>query len=239
MCLFFQTPRETITWFTAVHAIGGTEQRGTSVAKQDSCLSRAPAPTTSAYALVMKQERISSKALLNAHLAFEALTGHPLPTSAGCGGSTRGSSRTARTRSCRRALWHSSGSNLHARSWSSCADFMFVLLELSILSPIFLGSARVQFVLRTGETVGTSSARVAPGNRMLEIFRKSAREQGPATTSEALAAEIWQRRRTTRGSVFEGERDGRYRQPYCGRARCHFYEMPRRGYLQVSAVDHT
>ena len=50
-----------------------------------------------------------------------------------------------------------------------------VLMQLNILSPIFFGGVRLQFVVGAGETVGSSPAWISPGNRLSEVFHKSAR----------------------------------------------------------------
>ena len=82
-------------------------------------------------------------------------------------------------------------------------DLMTVLLQLSILSPIFFGGVRVQFVVGAGETVGSSPAWVGPRNRMSEKFRKS--KKGSRPTSDEIPLEDGNG--TPRGAPGERERN--------------------------------
>ena len=54
-------------------------------------------------------------------------------------------------------------------------DRLMLLLKLSLLSPIYFGGVRVQFVVGAGETVGNSPAWVSPELRVSERFHKSQR----------------------------------------------------------------
>lgn len=55
------------------------------------------------------------------------------------------------------------------------SDLVMILLKLSLVSPIYFGGIRVQFMLGAGDTVGNSPAWMSPSNRISERFRKTPR----------------------------------------------------------------
>lgn len=65
-------------------------------------------------------------------------------------------------------------------------DFMIVLLQWNILSPILFEGVRVQFVVWAGESVGSSPAWAGPGNRMSETFHNSKRGSPSRSTSKEV-----------------------------------------------------
>lgn len=54
-------------------------------------------------------------------------------------------------------------------------DLAMLLLKLSLVSPIFFGGKRVQFLVGAGETGGAAPTWMGPGNRLSERFHKSRR----------------------------------------------------------------
>ena len=127
--------------------------------------------------------------LKDAYLAFEALTDHPFEYRCWLWGKypqivTYDACMKLSTNYVTREQAKASRPDL-----SIGVDLITVLLQLSILLPIFFGGVRVQFVVGAGETVGSSPAWVAPGNRLSKVFIKSPRDPAKGSPEEEIALE--------------------------------------------------
>ena len=126
--------------------------------------------------------------LKNAYLAFEALTDHSFEYRCWLWGNdpqivTYDACMKLSTNFVTRQQTDASRASMEID-----VDLITLFIQLSILSHIVFKGVRMQFVVGAGETIGSSPAWIAPGNRLSEFFRKSARglQQG-STPSEIRA----------------------------------------------------
>ena len=128
--------------------------------------------------------------LKNVYLAFEALTDHPFEYRCWFWGNhpevvTYDAGMKLSTTFITQQQAEASRDDMDIDD----VDPMMILLQPSILSPIFFEGVRVQFVVGAGETVGSSPAWTSPGHRLSEVFHESTRCAGKGSSPNEIRLE--------------------------------------------------